>query len=68
LLENLFLIGPPEAGFSTVRAISFKDLDGKHLLLPSVRHGLRTIVEHCAAETGISLDAVVGGGFLRNAE
>lgn len=59
LLENLFLIGPPEAGFSTVRAISFKDLDGKRLLLPSVRHGLRIIVERCAAEAGISLDVVV---------
>ncbi len=59
LLENLFLIGPPEAGFSTVRAISFEDLEGKRLLLPSVRHGLRTIVERCAVEAGISLDVVV---------
>ncbi len=59
LLENLFLIGPPEAGFSTVRAIAFKDLEGKRLLLPSVRHGLRTIVERCAVEAGISLDVVV---------
>lgn len=39
LLENLFLIGPPEAAFSTVRAVSFKDLAGKRLLLPSPRHG-----------------------------
>ncbi|HEY1944978.1 MAG TPA: LysR substrate-binding domain-containing protein [Roseiarcus sp.] len=59
LLENLFLIGPPEADFSTVRAIAFEDLDGKRLLLPSVRHGLRTIVERCAVEAGISLDVVV---------
>src|SRR5580704_15863590 len=59
LLENLFLIGPPEAHFSTVRAIPFKELDGKRLLLPSLRHGLRTIVERCAAEAGISLDVVV---------
>jgi len=59
LLENLFLIGPPEAGFSTVRAIPFRQLDGKRLLLPSVRHGLRTIVERCAAEAGITLDVVV---------
>jgi DNA-binding transcriptional LysR family regulator len=59
LLENLFLIGPTEAGFSTVRAIAFKDLDGKRLLLPSVRHGLRIIVERCAADAGISLDVAV---------
>jgi LysR family nitrogen assimilation transcriptional regulator len=59
LLENLFLIGPPEAGFSTVRAVPFKTLEGKRLLLPSVRHGLRTIVERCAAEAGIALDVAV---------
>jgi len=59
LLENLFLIGPPEARFSTVRAISFKELAGKRLLLPSTRHGLRTIVERCAADAEITLDVVV---------
>jgi LysR family transcriptional regulator, nitrogen assimilation regulatory protein len=59
LLENLFLIGPKKAGFSTTRPIPFKQLDGKRLLLPSVRHGLRTIVERCAAEAGISLEVAV---------
>jgi LysR family transcriptional regulator, nitrogen assimilation regulatory protein len=59
LLENLFLIGPRKAGFSTARAIPFKHLDGKRLLLPSVRHGLRTIVERCATEAGISLDVAL---------
>ena len=59
LLENLFLIGPPEARFSTVRAVSFRELAGKRLLLPSTRHGLRTIVERCAADAEITLDVVV---------
>jgi LysR family nitrogen assimilation transcriptional regulator len=59
LLENLFLIGPPEAAFSTVRAVSFKDLAGKRLLLPSPRHGLRTIVERCASDAQIPLDVAV---------
>ena len=59
VLENLFLIGPADVHFSTVRAIPFKELDGKRLLLPSLRHGLRTIVERCAVEAGISLDVVV---------
>lgn len=56
LLENLFLIGPPEAGFSTVRAMPFASLADKRLLLPSTKHGLRVIVERCASETGITLD------------
>ena len=53
------MIGPPEAAFSTVRAVSFKDLGGKRLLLPSPRHGLRTIVERCASDAQITLDVAV---------
>ncbi|RUY50033.1 LysR family transcriptional regulator, partial [Mesorhizobium sp. M7A.F.Ca.CA.001.13.2.1] len=56
LLENLFLIGPPDGGFSTVRAVSFASLAGKRLLLPSIKHGLRIIVERCATDAGITLD------------
>lgn len=59
LLENLFLIGPPEAGFSTVRAVPFPSLAGKRLLMPSTKHGLRILVERCAAEVGIMLDVGV---------
>ena len=59
LLENLFLIGPGSAGFSTVRAVPFAHLEGKRLLLPSVKHGLRTIVDRCAAEAGFRLDVSV---------
>lgn len=59
LLENLFLIGPPEAGFSGVRAVPFAELAGKRLLLPSTRHGLRSIVERCGAEAGVALDVAV---------
>jgi len=59
LLENLFLIGPPDSGLSGTRAIPFKDLEGRRVLLPSTRHGLRTIVEQCAMEAGISLNVAV---------
>jgi len=59
LLEKLFLIGPSGSGFSGDGAVAFRDLDGKRLLLPSTRHGLRTIVEKCAAEAGIALDVAV---------
>lgn len=59
LLEKLFLIGPPEAGFSTETALPFKQLQGKRLLMPSTKHGLRTIIERLAAEVGIGLDVAV---------
>jgi len=59
LLENLFLIGPPGSGLSAERPIRFRELDDKRILLPSTRHGLRTIVEQCAVEAGISLRVAV---------
>ena len=59
LVENLFLIGPADAGLSIVRAVAFKDLSDRRLLLPSARHGLRSIIERCAVEAGIALDVRV---------
>ena len=59
LLEKLFLIGPSGSDFSADHGMAFRDLDGKRLLLPSTRHGLRTIVEKCATEAGIALDIAV---------
>jgi LysR family transcriptional regulator, nitrogen assimilation regulatory protein len=56
LLENLLLIGPPDAPLTGTRAVPFKALDGRRMLLPSTRHGLRTIVERCAGEAGIALN------------
>ena len=56
LLEKLFLIGPPGPGGGAIR---FRTLGDKRLLLPSRRHGLRLILEKCAAEAGIALDVAV---------
>jgi LysR family nitrogen assimilation transcriptional regulator len=58
LVEHLHLIGPAEAGLSTTQAVPFRELKGRPLLLPSARHGLRAIVERCAAESGIALNVV----------
>lgn len=56
LRESLFVIGPRDAGFSTARAVPFASLEGRRLLLPSTKHGLRLIIERCAAEAGIALE------------
>lgn len=55
LIESLFLVGPKESRLSLVRAVPFSRLAGETLLLPSLRHGLRAIVERCAATAGVSL-------------
>ena len=58
LVEHLHLVGPADAGLSTSLTLPFRDLHGRPLLLPSPRHGLRAIVERCAATCGIALNVV----------
>lgn len=55
MIESLYLVGPPEPALSPTRVVPFARLADKTLLLPSARHGLRAIVERCAAEAGITL-------------
>lgn len=57
--ESLFLIGPPDAGLSAEKAVSFSDAACRPLLLPSNRHGLRNILERFAQEAGFALNVVV---------
>lgn len=55
LEEELHLIGSPGSGLDNGSPVSFASLAGKRLLLPSSGHGLRKIVENCAAEAGTTL-------------
>lgn len=59
LEEVLFLIGPPGAGLSQEVPVDFRDLEGRRLLLPSHGHGLRAILDLCAAEAGFALHVPV---------
>ena len=56
LEEVLHLIGPPESDLRPDQPVPFATLEQRKLLLPSMGHGLRTIVEQCARQTEISLD------------
>ncbi|HEX6956801.1 MAG TPA: LysR substrate-binding domain-containing protein [Ferrovibrio sp.] len=59
LEESLFLIGPPQADLSPDRALPFRSIQDRRLLLPSRGHGLRDLVERLAAECAIALDVPV---------
>lgn len=59
LEELLFLIGPPGAGLSQDVPVDFDDLEHVRLLLPSAGHGLRIILDKCAAERGFFLSVPV---------
>lgn len=59
LEEVLFLIGPAGAGLSQDAPVDFGELRGERLLLPSAGHGLRIILDKCAAERGFALSVPV---------
>lgn len=59
LEEALFLIGSPDRGLSLDRPVEFAELERERLLLPSLGHGLRNLVDRYAQESGLVLDIKV---------
>ncbi|MFJ2985257.1 MULTISPECIES: LysR family transcriptional regulator [unclassified Pseudomonas] len=55
MMENLVLVGPPNAGLKMDQAINFSALAHEGMVLPSPRHGLRKIMDRCAADLGFKL-------------
>ena len=59
LEEVLFLIGPPDSGLWPDRAVSFAQVAALKLFLPSLGHGLRTILKQSAQIAGCRLEGPV---------
>jgi DNA-binding transcriptional LysR family regulator len=59
MMENLVLVGPPSAGLAWDTPVNFATLAQQQLVLPSPRHGLRKIMDHCAADVGFKIAANV---------
>ena len=59
LEEILYLIGPASADLNANRAVEFDALAVQKLLLPSLGHGLRTILEQCARDRDMHLNVRV---------
>lgn len=59
MMENLVLVGPPGAGLSLDRPVTFASLQDQQVVIPSTRHSLRAIVEDCARQAGIKLNCNV---------
>ncbi|MCG5243102.1 LysR substrate-binding domain-containing protein [Azospirillum doebereinerae] len=57
--ERLFLIGPPGAGLAKDRPVPFREAAREPLLLPSLRQGLRVILEKAALDAGVALNVIV---------
>ncbi|MNE14641.1 HTH-type transcriptional regulator CynR [compost metagenome] len=59
MMENLVLVGPPEARLNLDTAVSFAELANEQMVLPSPRHGLRKIMDQCALERGFKITTSV---------
>lgn len=57
MVEDLMLVGPAGSGLRLDRPVPFRALGAQPLVLPSARHGLRRIIDSCAREAEIALDA-----------
>lgn len=58
LMEALYLVTAPDPDLSIERPVRFAELAGRDFVLPSPRHGLRTIFEHCAHNAGIAVQTI----------
>lgn len=59
MMENLLLVSAGGKGLSLNRAVPFSHLANEELVLPSPRHGLRSIMEECARQAGVTLHGSV---------
>ena len=53
--EPLWVIGPPQAKLRRSRPVRLVELAGESLVLPSVPHGIRTLVDHACAVSDLHL-------------
>lgn len=65
MVEDLLLVGPGSDRLALDQPQPFASLADLDLILPSPRHGLRTIVEACARRAGIETRAVVEADSFR---
>jgi LysR family transcriptional regulator, nitrogen assimilation regulatory protein len=56
---DTFLVGKPDHPGCKGKAISFRDLAGLPLVLPSTPNGLRSTLDHLSREQGITLNIVM---------
>jgi DNA-binding transcriptional LysR family regulator len=65
MMENLLLVSAGPDRLHLGGAVPFARLAEEELILPSPRHGLRALMEHCARRAGIELRASVEADSFR---
>lgn len=59
IMERLLFVGPGDYRLRLDEPVPFSRLSEQPLVMPSPRHGLRTIMEDCARQAGVELRASV---------
>lgn len=65
MMENLLFVSAGGKGLSLNRAVPFSHLANEELVLPSPRHGLRSLMDECARQAGITLHGNVEADSFR---
>jgi LysR family nitrogen assimilation transcriptional regulator len=65
LEEKVLVVGLPTAELCADHPVAVQDLEGKPLILPSVPHGLRMLVEHACTLAGVHLSLVAETNSMR---
>ena len=58
LNEKLYVVGPPNTDLRLDKAQSLRDLKKHSFIMPTHPHGLRTLLDHACAVSGIELDII----------
>jgi DNA-binding transcriptional LysR family regulator len=64
MMEDLLLVTAGPGGVRLDQPVAFASLAGLDLILPSLRHGLRRILEQCARRAGVELTARIEADSL----
>jgi LysR family nitrogen assimilation transcriptional regulator len=57
--EDIVAVGPPGSGLSKRKQVELKWLVKQRLILPSISHGLRALLEKALAREKLKLDAMI---------
>jgi LysR family transcriptional regulator, nitrogen assimilation regulatory protein len=63
--EDLAVVGPPGSGLNKKKQVELRWLVRQRLILPSISHGLRALLEKAAARKKLTLNAVIEADSYR---
>jgi DNA-binding transcriptional LysR family regulator len=63
--EDIAVVGPPGSGLNKLKQVDLKWLVQQNLILPSISHGLRALLEKAVARENLTLSAMIEADSYR---